>query len=180
VETESNAYKVKLKKILLAQLILILVALAAFFYISSKAAEEMKEYRLILEKKEKAVEEYNRLKANIEKLYSVKVTPQNEVYEIKAAARATGGKASDGSPLYNFTIYINSPQELLNEIQKVTYDFDHPTFPNPHQESSNPATRFATGYIGWGCLRNVRIKVFLKKGTVHDIDFDMCKSIGWR
>jgi cell division protein FtsB len=53
-----------------------------------------------------AKKEYDDLRANIEKLYSVRVTMQNEVYEIKATAKATG-KGSENLPEYRFAIYIN-------------------------------------------------------------------------
>jgi hypothetical protein len=39
---------------------------------------------------------YEKLKANTEKLYSVFVTPENHVYEIKASAQASGEKSPDG------------------------------------------------------------------------------------
>jgi len=101
----------------------------------------------------------------------------NELRKNVAIAKATGKNTTHG-PEYNFTIYINSPPELLNNIKKVTYDFNHPTFKDPHREVSDPKTRFACFYVGWGCLDSVVVKVFLKDNTEHSIDFDMCKSLG--
>lgn len=168
------------------QLVLVLMAGAAFVYISSETYRKVGEYKEVLtelkeaeEKRDKALREYAELRDNIEKLYSVKVTPQGQVYELKATAQATGKILSDGRPVYNFRIYVNSPPELLHNITKVTYDFNHPTFQHPHQEATNPQTRFETRYTGWGCLANVTVNVVLKDGTVQPIDFDMCKSIGW-
>ena len=136
-----------------------------------------KEELVLRDRINRTTDEYNELRKNVEKLYSVKVTPQNEVYELKAIAKATGKNTTHG-PEYNFTIYINSPPELLNNIKKVTYDFNHPTFKDPHREVSDPKTRFACFYVGWGCLDSVVVKVFLKDNTEHSIDFDMCKSLG--
>jgi hypothetical protein len=120
---------------------------------------------------------YNNLKANIEKLYSVQVTPQNEVYEVKATAQATG-KVTNNLAEYRFAIYINSPTDVLNKIAKVIYTFDHPSFSHPVQEITDGTARFTTQYVGWGCLDNVGVKILLKDGTERSIDFDMCKSLG--
>lgn len=177
---ESHTYQSKFRKLLLVQVILVIIALIAFLYISSKVSVKMEEYRSVEQKLTQARREYDALKANTEKLYSVKVTPQNEVYEVKATAEATGRLTEGGKPEYRFSVYLNSPPELLSRIRKVTYDFNHPTFTTPHVEEIDPGTMFATHYIGWGCLRNVVVTVFLEDNTVQTIDFDMCRSIGWQ
>jgi hypothetical protein len=60
----------------------------------------------------------------------------------------------------------------------VTYDFNHPTFKKPHQESSDSTDKFAVRYVGWGCLTKVAVTVYLKDGTKQSIPFDMCQSLG--
>ena len=120
---------------------------------------------------------YKKLKANTEKLYSVIVTPENDVYEIKASAQATG-KVSPGSPEYKFSIFINSTSAVLNTIKQVQYDFLHPTFTNKHVVAENAKDQFSFSYIGWGCLTSVPVTVTLKDGTSKLLDFNMCRSLG--
>jgi cell division protein FtsB len=122
---------------------------------------------------------YQILKTNVEQLYSVRVTPSNQVYELRATAKATGRNGPDG-PQYNFTIFVNADQETLNSISYVEYHFNHPTFNKPVVRASDPQNRFATSYLGWGCLtsKSMSVTVFLKEGTLHTFPFDMCKSLG--
>lgn len=190
---EYSVYRKKFRNLLFVQLTLIMFAASAFVYISSEAHKELKEYqRISVDRDEAAVQrdsaearrdearkEYEELRANIEKLYSVRVTKRNQVFELKATAQATGENYQDGKPMYKFRIYVNSPAELLSNIEKVTYDFDHPTFANPHRETTKPETRFQIRYTGWGCLTKVHVEVLLKDSSVQNIDFNMCKSIGW-
>jgi hypothetical protein len=121
---------------------------------------------------------YDTLKANTEALYSVRVTPSNRVYEVKAVAIATGQVLADGKPTYRFNLLINSPVEVLEEIGHVTYRMDHPTFRQREYVSEDRAKRFAAGYTGWGCLTRVGVTVSLASGEKHDFDFDMCRSLG--
>ena len=173
-------YGKKFKTLLAIQLVLILMAGAAFIYISSGTYRKIGEYRDVLAKIEQAKREHKELKQNIEKLYSVKVTPQSQVYELKATAKATGKIFPSGKPEYQFRVYVNSPPELLQNIVKVTYDFNHESFgEEKHQEATDPTRRFDTRYSGYGCLTSVTVKVFLRDGTEQSMDFNMCKSIGW-
>jgi hypothetical protein len=123
--------------------------------------------------------EYATLKANTEKLYAVNVTPANQVYAVKASAKATGRKTSSGKPLYDFSAYVDAPSDVIADIASVTYGFDHPTMRKPVQTETDRSDRFRVGYMGWGCLQEVKVTVKLTDGNVHSFDFDMCKSIGW-
>lgn len=127
--------------------------------------------------KSRANEKYKELKLNIEKQYSVIVTPNNTVYEIKASALATGRTTPDG-PEYKFSIYINSSKDGLQTIKDVRYNFNHPTFTNKQVEVDNPQDRFLYSYTGWGCLTSVGVTVELKDGTSKNFDFNMCRSLG--
>ena len=121
--------------------------------------------------------QYEKLKANTEKLYSVFVTPENHVYEIKASAQVSGEKSADG-PLYTFSIFINSTPAVLDTITKVSYDFLHSTFKIQHVFSNNAKNQFSYSYKGWGCLTSVKVTIELKDGTSKTTDFNMCRSLG--
>jgi len=122
--------------------------------------------------------EFELLRANVEKLYSVRVTPANEVYELKATAKATGLKTADGKPIYNFIIYVNAAPDVLKKIHKVVYTFDHPTFIDKKKVAERAKSHFQTGYTGWGCLTQVGVEIELEGGNKTHLDFDMCKSLG--
>lgn len=122
--------------------------------------------------------EFDQLKINVEKLYSVRVTPANEVYELKATAKAIGLKSASGMPIYDFTIYVNAAPDVLNKIHKVIYTFDHPTFHDKHHVAESAKSHFQTGYQGWGCLTQVGVEIELVGGNKTHLDFNMCKSLG--
>jgi hypothetical protein len=119
------------------------------------------------------------LQSNIQGLSYTKVTAQNQVYQLQATAKARPGIINpNGNGVYDFSIFVNASDDVLNNIEKVTYDFNHPTFKKPHQESADSEDKFAVRYVGWGCLTNVAVTVYLKDGTKQSIPFDMCQSLG--
>lgn len=122
--------------------------------------------------------QYETLKASAEQLYAVRVTPENKVYELKATAQATGEKYGDGKPVYNFAVYVKSPEATLAGISSVRYRFDHATFRQKEYVAKNRAERFAVSYTGWGCLSKVAVTVKLADGTEQEFDFNMCRSLG--
>lgn len=121
---------------------------------------------------------FETLRANTESLYSVRVTPSNQVYELKATAIATGRILPQGRPEYRFSMLINSPKETLATIKRVTYRMEHETFKQREYVSTDAAAQFESGYVGWGCLKNVKVIVLLKTGTSQEFDFNMCRSLG--
>jgi len=141
----------------------------------AKLAEEEQAQRKRLAEAKLA---FDTLRASTERLYAVRITPSNQVYEVKATAIATGKKLPSGRPEYRFSIFINSPKETLDSIARVAYQFKHEAFKNQEYVSTEASNQFRQGYVGWGCLSNVKIAVTLKTGTSHEFDFDMCRSLG--
>ncbi len=141
--------------------------------IAALEAEEITRKKRLAEIKQ----EYKTLKASTENLYSVKVTPDNGVYEMRATAWATGNQTGSG-PEYKFSIYVNSTPEVIQAIREVEYRFDHPTFQQQTQTASDRTDAFAVRYVGWGCLTRVGITVRMQEGVEHTFDFNMCKSLG--
>ena len=117
------------------------------------------------------------LRGNIENLYAVKVTKDNTIFELRASSRATDRTSSQG-PLYQFGVFINASESTLEEIQEVTYVFDHPTFRNKTQTSSDISNNFKVGYLGWGCLTSVTAKLLFHSGEHSEMKFNMCQSLG--
>ncbi len=121
---------------------------------------------------------YDKLRSNTESLYSVKVTPTQQVYEVKATARATGMRYSNGLPEYTFSLFINSSPATLADIKSVTYRMDHPTFKQKDYVSTDENSQFSASYKGWGCLTSVEVTVLLKSGASQKLNFNMCRSLG--
>ena len=179
MNSSTTKEQAKLKKLIFAQIVLVAIGVIAFFYVSTQVSQELQVLNELTGQKEALQIEYNNLKKNVEQLYSVRVTPENLVYELKATAKATGRINSAGKTTYNFSIYINAPEESLNQIEKVHYFFDHPSFSNQHFDIFDKDTAFSVTWIGWGCLFKLPITVHLKDGTQQAIDFNMCKNLGW-
>ena len=117
------------------------------------------------------------LRQNIEKLYAVKVSSENTVFELKATALATGSSANQ-QPIYDFSIFVNAPAATLNSIKQVSYLFDHATFRRREQTTTSSAEQFRVAYTGWGCLTNVKTTVLYHSGEQAVLDFNMCRSLG--
>lgn len=156
----------------------VVITLAALFYsyhtlnaLSSKRAELLSDITKLNAQKDD-------LLSGIKGLQYSAVTADNQVLQIKASARHVTGKTSGGDPLYSFSVYVNAAPVVISKIARVAYDFDHPTFKQPHREATDPANQFQVQYTGWGCLSDVDVKVFFKDGTSQKIDFDMCGSLG--
>jgi hypothetical protein len=88
-------------------------------------------------------------------------------------------RSSHGDPNHNFSLSLDVPSEYKDEIQRVEYYFDHPTFQQQTYTSSNPSTNFKITYFGWGCLYQVDATIILKGGRHVRIPFDMCRALGW-
>lgn len=183
---EANAQRKFSNAIVWLQIPLILVAIGVYAYVWAgirPLLQKRQEIALDIQKlttdKGTLQKEIQDLRSSIESLNYARVTPQNQVFQLQASAKAQPGqKTSDGKPIYRFSISVNASPEVLQNITKVAYDFNHPTFHQPHREEMNRANNFQTVYIGWGCLSPVDVKVYLKDGTVQSIPFDMCKSLG--
>jgi hypothetical protein len=142
--------------------------------IADLAAEEMKQRARLAD----AQRELESLKASTEALYAVRVTPSNQVYEVKATAKATGRQLSLGRTEYEFKLLINSPADTLASIARVKYQMEHETFKQRDYVSEDAVNQFAASYVGWGCLSTVKVAVQLKTGETQNFDFNMCRSLG--
>jgi transcription initiation factor IIF auxiliary subunit len=89
-------------------------------------------------------------------------------------AKFTKVKGKEGT--YDFSLWLDVPNEQKSRIKKVTYVFNHPTFNNKVFVSNNQANGFMVSYRGWGCLSNVTIKIEGQYG-VSLISLDMCGAL---
>ena len=95
----------------------------------------------------------------------------------RADATAVPGIFSQGRQNYDYRLWVDVDDGMADNIDKVTYRFDHSTFRNKQQESSQRSNGFSVSYRGWGCLYLVTIEVAMTSGQDRTIEFDMCRAI---
>ena len=77
--------------------------------------------------------------------------------------RLQSGSRRVGEEWWEWWIYLEGPDELLDRVASVRYTL-HPTFPEPVQPVSDRATKFRLDSSGWGEFA-IAAKVSLKDGT---------------
>jgi len=78
---------------------------------------------------------------------------------------------------FEFRLWLEVPEERRSALEKVTYVFNHPTFPEPEQTSTDAARGFPVSYVGWGALSRVIIRLHEKGGKTEEIAFNMHEAI---
>lgn len=80
---------------------------------------------------------------------------------------------------YHSQIRLSGIEDLKDDITEVVYDRNDPTFKQRFQVVKNKASSFASEYRGWGCLDHLLITIHFKDNSTKQIDFSMCKQLGW-
>jgi hypothetical protein len=160
------------------QVLLILAAIVVYTYVWMGIRPLLQQRQTLTTDIAQWKKEKDALIASVGALNYAKITPQNQVFQLKASAKATGRTTPDGKPIYRFSIYVDASPDTLQNINRVAYDFNHPTFVQPHREEINRDHKFQTQYLGWGCLSPVNVTVYLKDTTTQSFPFDMCKALG--
>jgi len=103
------------------------------------------------------------------------------VATVRPRARAVENRAIKGEKetYYDFSLWVDVPRERKMEVVEVVYEFNHPTFRQKTQRSSNAEDGYRVEYTGWGCLSSVIVTVHLRNGSSSSIDFDMCAELEW-
>lgn len=78
----------------------------------------------------------------------------------------------------HYSIWIDVPEAKKNKIIRVTYFFNHSSFDSygREREGKDPEDGYKYTYHGWGCLNDVRIRVFLTDELIEG-NFKMCQAI---
>jgi len=77
---------------------------------------------------------------------------------------------------YRFDLFLEVPPAQRNEIVKVTYFMNHPSFADNSLINGDPQDRFRATYFGYGCLSNVIISITLQDGQEKKLDFNQCEA----
>jgi hypothetical protein len=88
---------------------------------------------------------------------------------------AAAGKA----PTYRFSVSLDVPPGRRDQVAKVVYTFDNPSFKRKDMASTNAANNFEVSYLGWGALTNVTITIYTRDGKSEQMPFNMVHSLGW-
>jgi transcription initiation factor IIF auxiliary subunit len=75
-----------------------------------------------------------------------------------------------GKGRWNWTVYINAPEEILRRIERVEYHL-HPTFPNPIRIVDTLGDpRYPWGYStnGWGIFQ-ISVKIIYLNGRITEL-----------
>ena len=99
------------------------------------------------------------------------ITPRADVEEFSAAEAAKQPKG-----FKRFSMWLEVPPDRQDDIARVTYFLNHPSFGTPLMEG-DAKNSFRASYNGWGCLSNVIITVTVKDGEEKELDFDQCAAI---
>ncbi|RYG88054.1 MAG: hypothetical protein EON59_05585 [Alphaproteobacteria bacterium] len=80
---------------------------------------------------------------------------------------------------YRFTIGVNTDENTKNQIDRVDYLIDHPTFKVKSYTSADAKSNYSMTYVGWGAVDEVNATVKLKNGTVQTTTINMIRELGW-
>jgi len=74
-----------------------------------------------------------------------------------------------GSPYYEWKVFVDEPDSVLDQIDYVEYTL-HPTFRPPHQVRQNRQDKFALETAGWGEF-TMLIDVKFRDGRVEKVPY---------
>jgi hypothetical protein len=80
---------------------------------------------------------------------------------------------------YKFTIGLKPSLNNVNNILKVDYKIDHPTFRNKVYLSVDRNSNFAMSYTGWGAVDEINATVTFKDKTTRVFNINMIRILGW-
>ena len=86
--------------------------------------------------------------------------------ELANTARPSG-RTAGSLRYYDWTVFVDAPDEVLDLIEFVTY-FLHPSFPDPVQNVFDRASRFTLQASGWGTFE-VGALIHLRDGTTKSL-----------
>ena len=97
--------------------------------------------------------------------------------EAVVQASATANPVPDRADLFDFRLRLVVPDDRIDEIERASYLFEHPTFTRKLMESDNAANGFEVGYQGWGALNRVRVTLHLQNDKMAELAFDMLEAV---
>lgn len=108
------------------------------------------------------------------------VTTSDDPIAAKLTLAATDKvvSSSQDGQRFAFSLSVNLPEDLKEQVSKVEYDLEYASNPL-WLTSTDPKSNFGVNYEGWGCYRNVDVTVFFKdaKTQPRKKRFNMCSVL---
>jgi hypothetical protein len=123
---------------------------------------------------------YQLIKKSTESTLPVTDPNDSIASQIQPTVKAKPIHAEQGQNRYEFTLSLEAPNNLKDDIARVDYDLIYD--PNPLLLVSNDKnTNFEAKYQGWGCYSHVEAVVSFKSVNTQPRKkaFDMCVILGW-
>jgi hypothetical protein len=123
---------------------------------------------------------YQLIKTNMESAIPVTDPKDSITGQFQLTANAKPLKTDQGKNRYEFSLSLQTPTTLKENISRVDYDLVYES--NPLLLTSNdPSRNFEAIYEGWGCYRTVEVTVSFKNASTQPRKktFNMCSVLGW-
>jgi hypothetical protein len=95
------------------------------------------------------------------------------------AVELVGRKTQDDNQLYDFSLWIDVPNNRKNDIERVEYRRGPGDKLQKVITGNQPTNGFSVSYTGWGCFHIVEVTIIEKSGKSTKMSFNQCDSIGW-
>ncbi len=84
----------------------------------------------------------------------------------------------NGQIRHLYSIWIQAPRQIMSQIARVLYQYDHSAFSTPRTQSSDPNNGFRDSYRGIGAVNaDMDVILVLHNGEQVNLKFNMYKAI---
>ena len=104
-----------------------------------------------------------------------KLTPEVLTAAVRSTTKPTVLFNWEGNDIYPYSVWIELPEELAEQIKRAEYWFNHPSFTNP-KRSIKGSNIYIAKWRGYGCISNAKVIVHLKSGGKLEAPFDLCAA----
>ena len=92
-------------------------------------------------------------------------------------ARPRASRRAGAGDLSEFSVWLEMPASVAEQVERVTYLFNHPSFRDKNRTVTEAAGGFRVTYTGWGCLDSVVATIQRKSGDREKMVFNMCELL---
>lgn len=132
----------------------------------------------ITEKKDELTELRRQIGPIKEEIDHIRNGPLSELVTPRAIAILRPGLRDErGRQLFNFIVWLDLPYVRKADINEVEYVFGDESFLRNRHTSSESSNGFAVGYLGWGAMTSVPIKIAQNQGPDVTLRFRMSDEI---
>lgn len=101
-----------------------------------------------------------------------------DVYEVEIIPVVVA-EPTEQEGRYDFKIQLRGIEHILDDIEKVVYDRNDPSFKQRYVTTYDRENNFEGGYNGWGCLYSLGVTIYYTDQTSDTFEINMCEELGW-